>query len=202
MKRLLCLLLAFTLCIQLSACTSEVNGNPQDVIAEMLNDFKNQNFDEVEKYFAEEVNFADALTFEGKLENIDTTLAKTFIDRITDIDFEILDSTIENGNNKSSVTVKITTHNIGEKIVEGIKVAAPLAVQLTFSKEDAISITNQVLNALLSPVQDSTKSITKTITIDLKNVNGEWMISPNNIDLLNTISGGFEDLSEQFNFLK
>ena len=141
-------------------------------------------------------------TFGGLLDDADQALAKDFLDRLTDIDFEILDENMAEDSQKSTVTVKITAHNVGEKILEGVKTAVPLAVKLAFAKEDEKTITKEVFNALLTPVQSSTKSITKTININLTNKNGEWKIGTNNFDFINSITGGFNDITGQLDFLQ
>ena len=202
MKKILSILLAFVLCIGLVACDNGVSGNPKDVITSMLNNFKNQNFEELGKYFDGNVDFNKDFTFDGNLDSADAALAKEFLNRLTDIDFEILDESISEDNKNSTVTIKITTHNIGEKLLEGVKEMVPLAIKLTFSQEEADEIKKQLFSALLKPVQSSTKSITKTISINLTNKNGEWKIGTNNnLEFLSSITGGFDDLKSQFDVL-
>ena len=55
-----------------------------------LNNYKNQNFDALNKYFDGKVTFTDDLTMHGQLDAADKAMAKLFLDRLTDIDFEVL----------------------------------------------------------------------------------------------------------------
>lgn len=201
MKKLLCALLAFTLCFSLVGCSGDsTGGTPTEVITSMLNNYKNKNFDDLNKYFDGNVNFVDDVTMNGKLDDATKELADLFLNRLTDIDFEVLDETIDDSGN-SIVTVKITSHNVGEKLLEGVKTAVPLAVNLALSGESQKVITEKLFDALLSPVKNTTKTNVRTIDIRLVQKGNEWKISSNNLEFINSITGGFMDITNQLGFL-
>jgi len=202
MKKLLCAILACTLCLSLVGCDSGLaSGNPKDVITSMLNNYKNQNFDALNKYFDGKVTFTDDLTMHGQLDAADKAMTKLFLDRLTDIDFEVLNETVDESGNNSVVTIQITTHNVGEKLLEGVKAAVPLALNLAFSGKSETEIKNELFTALLTPVQNTTKTNIKTVDINLVQKGNEWKISSNNFAFINSITGGFMDITNQLNFL-
>jgi len=137
----------------------------------------------------------------GQLDAADKAMAKLFLDRLTDIDFEVLNETVDESGNNSVVTIQITTHNVGEKLLEGVKAAVPLALNLAFSGKSETEIKNELFTALLTPVQNTTKTNIKTVDINLVQKGNEWKISSNNFAFINSITGGFMDITNQLNFL-
>lgn len=201
MKKILQICLAFLLCVGLVGCGGKTMGEPQKVVSDMLNSYKNQDFDALNKYFNDTISFTKDLTFDGQLEFVNSDTTKMFLERLCDIDFEIVNEKIDEANNTARVGVKITSHNISEKLLEGVKDAVSKAVSISFSETDPEEIAKQVFGALLEPVKNSTKSVKTNITVKLVKVNGQWKISTDNLDLLSAITGGFTSITNKLQLL-
>ena len=201
MKKLFTLFCALLLSFSLIGCGSTPSSTPQEVVTSMLENYKNQNFDALNNFFDGKVSFSKDLTLNGTLEEADSALMQTFLNKLCDIDFEIINETVAEDGKTAIVQVKIKSNNVGEKLTVGIKEALPLALKLAMNGTNQEELLSQVLTTLLTPVESAEKVIETTIDIDLTLKGNTWKIGNKNTELFNSITGGFMDIVDQLDFL-
>lgn len=199
MKKFIQISLIFALCIGLFACNNTSNTTPGETVSSMLNDFKNQNFNKLGDYFDGKISLEKNITMNGNLE--DTKSETSFLNKITDIDYEILDETISEDGSSATVIVKITSHNIAEKLLEGVTNTLPKVIKITTSGKSAKEIKDELFNSVFSPLENTEKNVINSIEVYLKYKDNKWKISSKNSEFLSSITGGLMDIMNKFNFL-
>lgn len=202
MKKYLCIICTIFLSLSLCACNSTPSTTPQEVVSSMLENYKAQNFDVLNDFFDGKVSFSKDLTLNGYLEEADIGLMQMFLDKLCDIDFEILNENISEDGKTAVVEVNIKANNVGEYLTTGIKEALPLALKLAMDGTSQEELMSQVINVLLSPVQNAQKVKETTFQIELIRKGNSWKIGNENTELFNSITGGFIDIVDELTFLK
>lgn len=222
MKKAVSVLLVITMVFCMAACGSDNGGGseaeeevkvltPEEVVAAGLDAFINCDADAVQEYFlleddaddmgdvlesAEVEDEADdaeeSEDSEEAEDDFDDEMARVIFSHMS---YKITGSEISG--DTATVTVDITNKNAGIALGNAFLVALNYAFSGASDEETNAAVTQTFIETFES---DETESVTNTVVINLKMVDGKWLADASSEGFLNAVTGGMvaatEELSE------
>lgn len=194
MKKFIKGMLLTILCLTLCSCGNKTLS-AKDCVSDMLDSYKAQNWSKAASYFEEEDVFTDMSFIDGESEE-DIKYQNTLLEQMCDIEYEIIDSKEET--DSATVTVKINAKNVGDMFIQGIYDAYTFALSDEINDMDSEAIEKKVTELMYTPLTSCTRTVEKTVTLNLVKNDNLWVIRIDNTDLLDAMMGELLTKSAQF----
>lgn len=205
MKRLSTLLLALLLVVTMTSC-----GNtqaPKEVATGYLQEVQKEATESVEKVESgdvEELNEMFQMNIEAeqfeKFSDEAKTAWKDFMKKLADFDFEVKDEKIAEDEKTATVTVSITTYNLGEKFQVTMSDLMTNAFALSMSGKSEDEIVSELITSMFTEMNKAEKDYKKDVTLTLENTDDGWEVNEDNEELTNALTGGMVDVANQMTF--
>lgn len=168
----------------LSACGG---SSPSEVVSDQLDQIKSAEMGEALASVVDNAELSD----ENK------ALYESFVEKLHDFDYEIVDEEISSEGDKATVSVKLSTYNFGKAYLNAYEEILLGLGSGNISNEKLYN----VLFTSLSEVEE--KSLKETIEVDCyKNDSGDWETDlTTNTVLINAIFGNLQSIMEDFSEL-
>ena len=197
MKKLLSMLLISILVFSLSACGAP---SPTEVTTAFLDAVKAQNTEAMAEIYKDgSWSLSEEAGEEADLEDLgemEQYFQDTVLPKLLEFDYEILEEKIDG--EKATVDVKITTYNLGNAFTVFIGEYLTQAFALAFSDASEESIEQMGTSIFKEKVDAMEKTYTKTISIPLSNVDGQWVIDEldDESPFTNALTGGLVEAAK------
>lgn len=186
MKLILTALLSFSALFMVGCSVSNNEITPEDYVNQLFSRLQEGNFDELnlEEDIMNELN-----------NDVNHTFIYILEDSIKNLEYDIISSTTE-GNN-ATVSTEITTTNLEYTFELALTAALQEIYSSILSDEIEVEeLDESMIDTIFLETYNSGEAgvITNIVNINLMQTNNEWMLTEDNNDFINAISGNLYNL--------
>jgi len=198
MKKALVVLCVLALLVSITACGAG-KPSPTDVAESFFTAL--QNFDEEKMatvYLGENLDLAGDLLQEDPQDEFTQQMTEQLLVKLLDFDYELSNEVIDG--DRATVDVTITQWSIGSMFISFLQDYFTRAMELAMDGATEAEISEFAFVVLSEKMEEMQKDFIKSATLELEQVDGQWMVSiiAEDSDMFDALTGGMISAMTQF----